>query len=291
MIIRRYTEFENRDEDQRIAEGWFFRHEDAGDGWVLPRDVIERACSEWKKWGNVREMHDPRSAVGRAERVEWRPEGGWLAAKIVDDDAWTKVKEGVYKGFSVGVVPLAVKGRRVTRAKLIEVSLVDRPQDDDARIEVVRSADSAYEAAAEIAKTGSLEDLRDYLSLILRSDDGEDATISAEDRDSSESFSGDRNSSEKLSENELEGGSAQPEPDPSPTVAGAVAEITAEIREAVKTIASETVKVAASQAKPVLNPEAANKPRVEIPQNLQELDNAHRIRLAAALLAATKQGG
>ena len=75
------------------------------------------------------------SAVGVAQEATVDGTGLWLKDKIVDDDAWRKVKEGVYKGFSIGG---AVTGRDggnpaiVTGVELTEISLVDRPANPDA---------------------------------------------------------------------------------------------------------------------------------------------------------------
>jgi hypothetical protein len=60
-------------------------------------------ATEGKSLGNVREMHQP-VAVGKFVRVEYDDPAKQIVvtAKIVDRDAWQKVTEGVYTGFSIG---------------------------------------------------------------------------------------------------------------------------------------------------------------------------------------------
>jgi predicted phage tail protein len=68
------------------------------------------------------------------------PLGTWIGAKVVDDKAWAKVKEGVYKGFSVGGKKTSQKGTTITGMRLSEISLVDRPANPDAKIEIWKAA-------------------------------------------------------------------------------------------------------------------------------------------------------
>jgi hypothetical protein len=90
-------------------------------------------------------MHQP-SAVGVAREAAVDGKGLYLKAEIVDDDAWRKVREGVYKGFSIGG---AVTGRDpddpkiVTGVDLAEISLVDRPANPEAVFSLWKSADDA----------------------------------------------------------------------------------------------------------------------------------------------------
>src|SRR5262249_43815033 len=60
-------------------------------------------ATEGRSLGNVREMHQP-VAVGKFVRVEYDDPAKQIVvtAKIVDRDAWQKVTEGVYTGFSIG---------------------------------------------------------------------------------------------------------------------------------------------------------------------------------------------
>ena len=69
----------------------------------------------------------------------WDKKGALLTAKIVDDGAWKKCVERVYKGFSVGVRAVEMRGLNVEKARWVETSLVDRPADPDAKISLVRA--------------------------------------------------------------------------------------------------------------------------------------------------------
>jgi hypothetical protein len=128
------------------------------------------AASGGKSLGAVRSMHG-RVAAGKLTDIAFDDEGKRIvvAAKIVDDDEWRKVTEGVYTGFSQG-------GRYVKRwpdpdtslvrytAEPREISLVDLPCLPDATFEVVKDgvvekrafaprADGA-EAAADASSQG-----------------------------------------------------------------------------------------------------------------------------------------
>lgn len=114
----------------------------AYEGDLVELGAVSEALDGYLEWGNVREMHAA-SAVG-VVLAAWVGEGALrLRARIVDDGAWRKVVEGVYKGFSIGgrviraVVERLPDGRvvrRILKLVLTEISLVDRPANPDARI-------------------------------------------------------------------------------------------------------------------------------------------------------------
>jgi hypothetical protein len=137
-----YAPITRADEETREVEGYAFVNETVeGEGGIaLLRSAMEAATEDYMSWGAIREMHQP-SAAGTAVSVEWDEKGAVLRAKIVDDAAWEKVKAGVYKGFSVGVRPRIMRGKRVESAQWIETSLVDRPKDSDARFTCFRADD------------------------------------------------------------------------------------------------------------------------------------------------------
>jgi hypothetical protein len=121
----------------------------AGD--VVDAAAIEGALPEYLEYANIREMHQ-NSAVGTALSAAVVDGKLHLAIKVVDDDAWTKVKEKVYKGFSIGgrvieavleKLPNGTYIRRILKLMLTEISLVDRPANPDARILVFKMEDAA----------------------------------------------------------------------------------------------------------------------------------------------------
>ncbi len=101
---------------------------------------LRKALGEWFTWGNVREMHRP-NAVGKAlQLMEQGPDQWFVEARIVDEQAVRKVDEGIYQGFSIGILhpkvavdPTAPAGR-IIGGTIVEVSLVDRPANPAAKI-------------------------------------------------------------------------------------------------------------------------------------------------------------
>lgn len=141
------------DDEERVVEGVAFANEvvEGEGGLRLSRSSMKAATPDYLKWGAVREMHQP-SAVGRALSVEWQDSGAAvLRVKVVDDQAWTKVKQGVYQGFSVGVLPRLIRGGTVEQCTWVETSLVDRPKDPGAIFLAFR-AEGIAEALAETAQ-------------------------------------------------------------------------------------------------------------------------------------------
>ena len=121
---------------------------------ALFRSVVGRGAEGGggKSLGAVRAMHG-RVAAGKLTDIAFDDEGKRIlvSAKIVDDEEWRKVQEGVYTGFSQG-------GRYVKRwpdpdtgltrytAEPNEISLVDLPCLPGATFEVVK--DGAVEKRA-----------------------------------------------------------------------------------------------------------------------------------------------
>ena len=113
---------------------------------IITADAMRGAQDDYMKWGAIREMHGP-SAAGTALAMDIDENGTTkMVVHIVDPGAIKKVQSGVYKGFSVGGKVLArdPKDRRtITKIKLIEVSLVDRPCNPEARLDMWKAADAA----------------------------------------------------------------------------------------------------------------------------------------------------
>lgn len=148
-VLHFFGEITRRDDAERTVEGYVFVNEDAGDGFRIRRSAMEAASDEYFR--NLREMHNPQTAVGTATDIVWDAKGCLCRFKIVDDAAWAKVVEGVYRGFSVGVRPLIARGSKpvdVTQVDWVETSLVDRPRDKDALI--LHRVDGAPEWDAEV---------------------------------------------------------------------------------------------------------------------------------------------
>jgi hypothetical protein len=97
-----------------------------------------------KSLGNIRANHgNSKFAVGKITDLKFQDaeKAIWIGAKIVDDDAWQKIEEGIYTGFSIA-------GRYLRRwqdgalkrytASPIEISLVDLPCVPTATFEMIK---------------------------------------------------------------------------------------------------------------------------------------------------------
>jgi hypothetical protein len=124
-------------------------------GEILDYESAKPAFREWsdqfreasggKSLGNVRAMHGS-VAAGKLTDISFDDDNRRIegVAKIVDDDEWQKVLEGVYTGFSIG----GGYARRWPDTKnpelmrytpiLSEVSLVDNPAVPTATFEVIK---------------------------------------------------------------------------------------------------------------------------------------------------------
>jgi len=122
----------------RVVEGYCYVNAVVGDGIDLTRKSMVKASEDYMKWGAIRAMHGP-VAAGTAEAVTWDDKGCFLRAKITDDAEWEKCANGTYKGFSVGVNPVVMRGNKTVSVKWVENSLVDRPFDKDASFLIARA--------------------------------------------------------------------------------------------------------------------------------------------------------
>ena len=137
-----FAEIAKIDEEQRLVMGYASTEAMDKQGEIVKIDAIKTALPDYLKFANIREMHQP-SAVGVAKGAEIDATGLYITAKVVDDAAWTKVKEGVYKGFSIGGKVTArdpLKKNVVTGVDLMEISLVDRPANPEATFDVFKAA-------------------------------------------------------------------------------------------------------------------------------------------------------
>src|SRR4029078_8470939 len=99
--MRFYWPIAKVDAEQRMVWGYASTEALDEQGEIVKREALEAALGDYMRFANIREMHQP-SAVGIATEAAVDDKGLYLGAKIVDGDAWQKVVEGVYKGFSIG---------------------------------------------------------------------------------------------------------------------------------------------------------------------------------------------
>lgn len=140
--MKLYAEITKLDREQRLVFGYASTEALDNQGEIVTKSAIEAALPAYMRFANIREMHQP-SAVGVAEEAEVDEKGFRIGARIVDDGAWKKVTEGVYKGFSIGGKVTErdpVRKHVITGLDLLEVSLVDRPANPEAMIELYKGA-------------------------------------------------------------------------------------------------------------------------------------------------------
>jgi phage head maturation protease len=133
-----FVPFAKIDAEQRMVWGYASTEARDDQGEIVKRDALSAALPEYMKFGNIREMHQL-SAVGTAKEAAVDDKGLYLGSKIVDPLAWEKVKEGVYKGYSIGgrvTQRDPADYKTITGLTLNEISLVDRPANPEAILDV-----------------------------------------------------------------------------------------------------------------------------------------------------------
>jgi HK97 family phage prohead protease len=109
---------------------------------VLPA-AMKAALPDYARYPALREMHQP-TAAGRTLEATVDDDGVTrIVAQVVDPVAIAKVKSRTYSGFSIGGRVLArdaADASIITRIKLSEISLVDRPANPEAVIDLWKAA-------------------------------------------------------------------------------------------------------------------------------------------------------
>lgn len=155
------------DEEKRMVWGYASTPTKDLQGEVVTLDAIKAALPDYMQWANIREMHTS-SAVGVAKEATVDEKGLYIGAKIVDNDAWQKCKEQVYKGFSIGGSKVRKVGDTIEQLNLREISLVDRPANPDCRIEVVKAAGITISPAANQASNSPFDKFLDICKSLIR---------------------------------------------------------------------------------------------------------------------------
>ena len=108
---------------------------------------LSSAMPEWfKSGGNIREQHSS-IAAGVAKEYEEKADGHYISALVVDPVSVKKVESGVLKGFSIGIKsPRVVRDQkaangRIIDGQIVEVSLVDRPANPNAKLMLAKSVE------------------------------------------------------------------------------------------------------------------------------------------------------
>ena len=156
------------DEEQRMVYGYATVEELDSHGEIITYEASKKAFSNWI--GNIREMHQD-IAVGKAIDIEFDDDakGVWIGAKISEstdgENAWTKVKEGVLAGFSIGgrvndckMTQMMIDGKKkmvnvIDDYDLGETSLVDNPAVASATFQIIKSKDGGLVHEESFEKT------------------------------------------------------------------------------------------------------------------------------------------
>ena len=152
-----YVPITRIDKDQWIFEGQATSDQIDSYGTIFDYESSKRAFATWR--GNIREMHDPKKAVGRSIEVIPDDENHLIAIRgrvsRGAPDTWQKVLDGTLSGLSIGVPKDKYKIKQVERGgksvpmyydhELAEVSLVDNPGSPGCNIVVVRADGVATE--------------------------------------------------------------------------------------------------------------------------------------------------
>jgi len=126
---------------------------------------LDKAMPEWfMTGGNIREQHS-NIAAGVAEEYEKKSDGHYITALVVDPISVKKVKTRVLKGFSIGIKsPRVVKDNkavngRIIDGQIVEVSLVDRPANPNAKLVLAKSVESeeSLVKVEELVETPTIE--------------------------------------------------------------------------------------------------------------------------------------
>lgn len=144
------------DAERREVWGWGAVEERDNSDEIMDYNSSKPLWMEWsqkaqkrsggKSMGNLRAMHQP---IAAGKLIDLRPDdnkkGFFVGARIVDDNEWKKVQQGVYTGFSVGGsyqrrwMDYTQPGVTRYTAKPSEISIVDSPCIPSATFEVIKA--------------------------------------------------------------------------------------------------------------------------------------------------------
>lgn len=143
---------------EKDARGNLVIHGVATDGTVdsdhqiVDSDWSAKALTDWlATGGNVRMSHDSKRPIGKGTQVQLDRDGDgkhWVKSVIVDPLAIKLVEEGVLRAYSVGIIDPVIKrdpsgrapGGIICGGTLAELSVVDRPANKNAYLELAKAA-------------------------------------------------------------------------------------------------------------------------------------------------------
>lgn len=191
-------------QDDGTVKVWGYASSEAvdSDGEIIAAEAMKAAIPDYMKFGAVREMHGS-NAAGTAIEINVEDDGRtFFGAHIVDPIAVTKVKTGVYKGFSIGGSVTArdeLNKSQITGLKLTEISLVDRPANPDAVFTCFKADKPKDEEEADKEEDEKPTDKADETP----ADDAEKADDKADGKKDDKEDETEKSASVNLSESEI----------------------------------------------------------------------------------------
>lgn len=191
-------------QDDGTVKVWGYASSEAvdSDGEIIAAEAMKAAIPDYMKFGAVREMHGS-NAAGTAIEINVEDDGRtFFGAHIVDPVAVTKVKTGVYKGFSIGGSVTArdeLNKSQITGLKLTEISLVDRPANPDAVFTCYKADKPKAEEEADKDEDDKTADKADETP----ADDAEKSDDKADGKKDDKEDETEKSASVNLSESEI----------------------------------------------------------------------------------------
>ena len=191
-------------QDDGTVKVWGYASSEAvdSDGEIIAAEAMKAAIPDYMKFGAVREMHGS-NAAGTAIEINVEDDGRtFFGAHIVDPVAVTKVKTGVYKGFSIGGSVTArdeLNKSQITGLKLTEISLVDRPANPDAVFTCFKADKPKDDEEADKEEDDKSTDKADETP----ADDAEKADDKADGKKDDKEDEAEKSASVNLSESEI----------------------------------------------------------------------------------------
>jgi hypothetical protein len=122
---------------------------------ICDNNWLKEAMPQWfQTGGNIREQHSS-IAAGVATDYEEKADGHYITALVVDPVSVKKVETGVLKGFSIGIRgPQVMRSEKapgglITGGQIVEISLVDRPANPNAKMTIAKAAENGELMAVE----------------------------------------------------------------------------------------------------------------------------------------------
>lgn len=136
-------------EEERMVYGYASTEALDSQGEIVTKEAIQDALSDFMKFGNIRYMHQPH-VVGKAHEADVDDKGLYIGVKVGNDEAWRQVKDRELNGFSIGGKSITKSGGIISKLRLTEISLVDRPANPEAVFNIWKGDGMADEIKDEV---------------------------------------------------------------------------------------------------------------------------------------------